>query len=125
MVNAEEVYSVLEDYGILCIDCGSFSFSDQVRFASSANLLVGIHGASLANAVFCSPGTTLMELTPRNYSPPYFSGLAKACQLNYARVLGREPGPLSTWVPIKCADIIVPIDSLRSKLDRFFSNQGA
>ncbi|MCP9796222.1 glycosyltransferase family 61 protein [Cyanobium sp. Lug-B] len=125
MVNAEEVYSVLADYGIPCIDCGSFSFSDQVRLASSANLLLGIHGASLANAVFSAPGTTLIELTPRNYSPPYFSGLAKACQLNYARILGREPGLLSPWVPIKGADIIVPIDSLRSKLDRFFSNQGA
>ncbi len=120
IVNAEEVYSVLESYGIQCIDCGSLSFSDQVRLASSANLLLGIHGASLANAVFSAPGTTLLELTPRNYSPPYFSGLAKVCQLNYARVMGREPGPLSTWVPIKRADIIVPIDILRLKLERFF-----
>lgn len=124
MVNAEEVYSVLESYGIQCVDCGSFSFSDQVRLASSANLLLGIHGASLANAVFSAPGTTLLELTPRNYSPPYFSGLAKACQLNYARVMGREPGMLSNWVSIKCADIIVPINILKTKLDRFFCNQG-
>jgi len=124
MVNAEEVYSVLESYGIQCVDCSSFSFSDQVRLASSANLLLGIHGASLANAVFSAPGTTLLELTPRNYSPPYFSGLAKACQLNYDQVMGREPGLPGNWVPIKCADIIVPINSLRTKLDLFFSHQG-
>ncbi len=121
IVNAKEVYSVLENYGVQCIDCGSYSFSDQVRFASSANLLLGIHGASLANAVFSAPGTTLLELAPRNYSPPYFSGLANICQLNYARVMGSEPGPLSTWVPIKRADIIVPINILRSELDRLLS----
>ncbi len=118
IINADEVYSILNSYGIRCIDCSQYSFSDQIRFASSTDFLLGIHGASLANSVFCTPGTTLLELVPRNYTPPYFKELANACGLRYNRIVGIEPGLFPSLFPLKNADIIVPIDPLRKTLNR-------
>jgi capsular polysaccharide biosynthesis protein len=117
IVNSEEVLSLLTGYGAKIIDCGKLSFREQINLASSTRLIIGVHGASLANCVFSSPGTTLLELMPRNYTPPYFSALAASCGLKYLGLAGREPGPLLGNIPIYDADMIVPIKRLRRMMD--------
>jgi Glycosyltransferase 61 len=56
-----------EVYGndkVCTVELEKMSFSDQVRLFSRAQLVIGIHGAGLANMVFCRPGTTLVEVDP-------------------------------------------------------------
>lgn len=117
IVNSEEVLSLLADYGAKTVDCSKLSFREQINLAASTQLLIGVHGASLANCVFSSPGTTLLELIPRNYTPPYFSALTSSCGLNHLTLLGSEPGPLPGKIPIYDADIIVPIKRLLRIMD--------
>jgi hypothetical protein len=117
IVNSEEVLSVLAGYGAKSFDCSKLSFREQINLASSTPLLIGVHGASLANCVFSSPGTTMLEIIPRNYTPPYFSALTSTCGLQHLKLLGSEPGPLPGNIPIYDADIIVPIRRLRRIMD--------
>jgi capsular polysaccharide biosynthesis protein len=118
MINSEEVYDILEEYGVTPVDCGKLSFKEQIDVAASSHLILGIHGASLANCVFSAPGSIMLELAPRNYQPVYFSKLTSACGLGYEQILGAESGPLPFQKPIYNADIIVPTKALRKSLAR-------
>jgi hypothetical protein len=118
MINSEEVYDILEEYGVTPVDCGKLNFKEQIDVAASSHLILGIHGASLANCVFSAPGSIMLELAPRNYQPVYFSKLTSACGLGYEQILGAESGPLPFQKPIYNADIIVPTKALRKSLAR-------
>lgn len=53
-------------------------------------VVVGVHGASLSNALFAAPGAPLVEVTlPEPFQPPpLFSDLAAAMSLHYWPVDG-------------------------------------
>ena len=123
IVNMAEISDLLENYGIQSIDCSRISFQEQINLASSSSLLIGVHGASLANSVFSAPGTVLIELLPRNYRPRYFSELASACQLQHLKLSGVEPGPLPLQQPIYNADIIVPTRRLKMMLENLATDR--
>jgi hypothetical protein len=40
---------------------------DQMRLMAEARLVVGVHGAGLTNAIFCRPGTAMLEITSTQY----------------------------------------------------------
>lgn len=71
---------------------------DQVHAFTSARVLIGQHGAGLANMVWMKPGSTVVEILPP-VSPvvvEIFPRLAAACGLRYLQV--RQPerhGPVS------------------------------
>lgn len=49
---------------VCTVELETMSFSDQVQLFAKARIVVGIHGAGLANIVFCRPGTVLVEVDP-------------------------------------------------------------
>ena len=50
---------------------GAGSLADDVRAARSADVLVGTHGAGLANAFFLPKGGSLVEVRPYNFEGPW------------------------------------------------------
>ena len=62
------------------------TFSQQVDLYSKASVMVGPHGAGLANAVFMPEGSLLVELFSRDNANPCFEILAKTAGLKYAGV---------------------------------------
>jgi capsular polysaccharide biosynthesis protein len=38
-----------------------------MRLMAEARLVVGVHGAGLTNAIFCRPGTAMLEITSTQY----------------------------------------------------------
>lgn len=78
IVNEEEVLSFFEEAGWAVIDTAEMSFVDQIKLFSGAEAICFIHGAAIVNAVWCSPGTKILELFAENY----FAGgnLAWICQ---------------------------------------------
>ena len=67
------------------MDPGSLSVRQQAMTIASASTVVAPHGAALANLVFASPGTRVLELHQPRYAPPYFHSLAAHGQLLLAR----------------------------------------
>jgi capsular polysaccharide biosynthesis protein len=57
----QEVYG---PEGLVVAELENMTFAEQVRLFKGARAVIGIHGAGLANMVFCRPGTTLIEVDP-------------------------------------------------------------
>ena len=63
-VNEAEVLALLRPLGFEVLDAGDLSVAGQIQAFAEADVIVALHGAALANLVFCSPGATLIELFP-------------------------------------------------------------
>ena len=89
LINESEVAAALQQDGYTPIVLESLPLLHQIKYLSSARRVVGLHGAGLANIVFCRPGTQVVEITSNLWSNPCFKYLAKQCQLDYTPVAGR------------------------------------
>ena len=58
----------------------------QIDLFRSANTVIGLHGAGLANIVFMKPGGTVIELTPSSGYNPSIQELAASNSLQYGVV---------------------------------------
>jgi len=63
---------------------------DIPRIMSQASVVVGAHGAGLANCVFCQPGTKVIEFMPEFYVRSYFISLSNAIGLNHYSIMCKE-----------------------------------
>ena len=80
----EEVLLVrLRACGFDIIDDKPRTVAEQYALYSSASVIVGPHGASFANILWCRPGTRLLELFPTGYMPEYFRYLAPKLSMAY------------------------------------------
>jgi hypothetical protein len=55
----------------------------NAQLFDKAELVIGPHGAGLANIAFCSPGTVVLEIATKNFWLPLFSALAEAAKLTH------------------------------------------
>jgi hypothetical protein len=79
--------------------------------------VVGIHGATLTNLVFCPPGTRVLELLPSDMPWRHFYSLCSSGGMPYGVVLGkslRERRSLASAATN--APFTVPMDELRLAL---------
>ena len=66
VVNETEVARELEKEGFINVVSSRLSFAEQVQLFSDAEVIVGIHGAGLANLLFAPPGAIVVEALDRN-----------------------------------------------------------
>lgn len=57
-----DVEQKLEEMGFTCIEAGDLSFEDQIRYFSSARMVVGVHGAGFSNIMWCQEDAYMMEV---------------------------------------------------------------
>ncbi len=78
----------MEDVQWGIVDAAGIPPQGQLELFSSTTLLVGQHGAGLANMVWMPPGGTVVEIQPPrpDYEPPFFQNLAQACGHTYIRI---------------------------------------
>lgn len=62
VVNEDEVYSYLQKIGFTIIYPEDYSFEQQVRIFTNANVIISAHGAGLVNLSFCKPNTKVIEV---------------------------------------------------------------
>jgi hypothetical protein len=61
------------------------SLKDQLELFRGARLVIGQHGAGLANSLWLEPGATVVELDDRRWSHRHFRNLARYNRLGYHR----------------------------------------
>jgi hypothetical protein len=114
--NETQVRDLLASYGFVGVDPGALSVEEQIRTFAQAELIVAAHGAALANLVFCSPGTRVIELFPAGYLLPDYWRLASGVPGLEYRYLsapgGRRLGLRNRGAAI-VADIDVDLAALR------------
>lgn len=100
--NFEELEQALEQrfpYMNFVVFRAGASLSDAISMFSSADVVIGIHGAGFQNVMFCKPGTTVIHIG----SDTDYKWLADAFSLSYHAVidhfLSRESRNFEVHVP--------------------------
>ena len=117
ILNWPELESLLKNFAAECISCDQLSVTQQAAMVASADVIVGVHGAALANLVFSRPGSLLIELIPRNFAVPCYQRLSQAFGLRYFPLFGDEVGPLPFQPSLHNADLRVNCRRLAALLD--------
>jgi capsular polysaccharide biosynthesis protein len=100
LLNEDEIASLASKQGFEIVCCEKLSFEAQVTLFSEARIIVGAHGAGLANLVFAPRTAKVVELMgPRLNDPPQgraafvspmFMKLASIVGQTYVRVVGKS-----------------------------------
>lgn len=89
VVNEAELIESLRSLGFEFVVLEHLSFHDQVNLFSSAEVVVGPHGAGLVNVVFCRPGTKVVEVVGEFVNGSFLT-LCAAVELKYFLYFGKE-----------------------------------
>jgi capsular polysaccharide biosynthesis protein len=118
VVDEDAVIRFLEARGFDVIDAGELSVVEQIRVFAGASVIVAPHGAALANLVFASPGTGVVEIFPPGCVLPDYWRLSDSAGLRY-RYLSQWPAHhrrLNRQIGL-VTDIEVDLAGLESLLD--------
>ena len=86
----------LERRGFVRIDPGTLSVRDQIDHFAAADVIVGLHGAALANLVFVRPGTRVLEVFAPTYVKHCYWVITEAIpDVTYRYLLADGPTPRS------------------------------
>ena len=88
LVEAEKIWAGLQKLGFTQIEPEKMSVAEQARAFRSARVVVGAHGAALANLAFCDPGTHVIELFSPLYVNACYRNLSHAAGLLHGGVIG-------------------------------------
>lgn len=91
VLNENALRKLLAKYDIEFIEDVPRPFAEQVQLYRDAAFVMGPHGASFANILWCQPGAQLLELFAPAYVPPYFRYLATVLELGYLAYCPEPP----------------------------------
>lgn len=94
LLNENELLGLCVKNGFELIRPERLSLADQVRLFRSAEIVVGVKGAALTNAVFMSPGSAVVALSPGDFPDPFFWDITGQLGVRYLELFGPlAPGP--------------------------------
>ena len=108
LVNEAEVLGALEALGFKAVVLEELSFPEQAELFRNASIVVGPHGAGLANIVFCRVGTVVVEIVGKFVNASFFT-LAASLGLKY----GLFQGTSVKRYPVTRSDIVVDPGELK------------
>ncbi len=82
--NEPELISLLEAHHFHIIADQPRSVAEQIAIYRGASFIMGPHGASFTNILWCQPGAHLFELFSADYAPNFFLYLAQLSGLSYS-----------------------------------------
>ncbi|MGB7315541.1 MAG: glycosyltransferase family 61 protein [Nodosilinea sp.] len=117
LVNQAEVVDLVRQYDFEIISDTYRTVDEQIQLFRQATVIIAPHGAALANLVWCSPGTQVVEFLNGNYSPPFFCYLCRLLDLRYDCLVDYTKGHLS-HVMHKTDNVRVDIELLKKKMNQ-------
>ena len=122
VLNETVVMQKLSPLGFVSVALEKLSFAEQVALFAQAEVIVAPHGGGLTNMLFCSPGTTIVELVSPSYIRHYYWVISDRLKLHH--YLLAAPGV--TCYPIRqlmypsplTEDIWVDLEALKMLLRR-------
>lgn len=86
LANEDALIALLERHGFERYMPSALGLAEQVRACQDAQVVVAVHGAALANMLFCSPGSRVIEIFSPAHPASFFVLLARVCRLQHAFV---------------------------------------
>ena len=112
--NEDEIKKYLLKNNFILAKLHEMKFSEQIDLFYNAECIIGLHGAGLANLVFCKPGTRVIELINTSTSS-HFEIIAKKNNLNYTSIAVEAKQSFSK--PSQQGQIHIPVSSLNKILE--------
>lgn len=120
IINEDELISLLKNFDFEIIEDKQRTVKEQIFIYSNASFIIGPHGASFANIIWCSPGAHLFELFSSNYVPDYFVYLATIMQMEYSAYYEGIADRSVSFNEGLMEDIYVSIPKLEICLNKIF-----
>jgi capsular polysaccharide biosynthesis protein/Flp pilus assembly protein TadD len=105
LVNEAAIEHALSRFGFETVTPGRMSFAEQIAAFADAELIVGAHGAGLANMLFAPADAAVVDLNFGASPVPCYEEIARIVGQRYRRVMG-EPVS-SSFVRPQSADFAV------------------
>jgi capsular polysaccharide biosynthesis protein len=115
----DALWRELEARGFARVFFEDLSWAAQIAVARRARVMVGAHGAGLANTLFCAPGARVVELVNRGYFNPVFWRLAALGGLDYRPLVTEasdEGDPIREERARNREDVAVDLAAMRAAL---------
>lgn len=120
ILNEPEVIDLLRQYDFQIIEDKPRPVAEQIAIYQQAEFIIGPHGASFTNIIWCQPGTHLFELFSPTYFPDFFRYLAELLGLRYSAYF-HGPAGTGNWAKGLEDDIYVSIKELERCLRKLLS----
>lgn len=92
--HSSALYAKLKNLGFEEIVLEQLSFSEQISIMNSADVLVGFHGAGLANMVWMKQNTKVFEITESRFTS-HFEHIASVCNIKFNRYIASDLAELT------------------------------
>jgi hypothetical protein len=97
--NELDLEAMLKGLNFETVKMSDYTVAEQIVLFSQAKVVVGIHGAALANLVFCSRETYVLELFLEGWFTNAFYHISLIQQLHYGYLICKKDGE-GQYVPI-------------------------
>lgn len=88
VANESELQALLDSHGFETHSFETLDFARQVKLIDSADCIMAVHGAALANLIFAREGTRVIEICPVNrYNTDCFPRISHKCGHEHVTVL--------------------------------------
>lgn len=125
VLNEDALLDALAPFGVEPVELEGASLADQIRMFAESRLIVGPHGAGLANMVFCPPSASVVELGLEERIAldigEVFWGLASGLGLDYSLVLAHR---VASGHPPADGDLVVDIDAVVGTVESALRREG-
>lgn len=86
--NQIELKKLLKKNGFDYIQLSKVDWYKQIYIFNNAKTIIGLHGAGLANLVFCKKNTKIFEILIKNHSQiNLYKNISKKIKLNYKKII--------------------------------------
>ncbi|MBC8152850.1 MAG: glycosyltransferase family 61 protein [Bacteroidetes bacterium] len=121
IVNEADLAALLTRYDFTIIDDKPRSLVEQYALYHNASFIIGPHGASFTNLLWCQPGTQLLELFTARFVQSHFLYLAQVLGLRYAGYC--QDADVALDYRAIGSDILVSIPDLERCLEEIFAEK--
>ena len=129
MANESELLAALARIGFVSIDPASLGYDEQIDVFSAARMIVGPHGAGLANIGFAPSNCVILEIIPRLYLKPWIFHLTALLRQRFIYVVALVPdagrqrarigGAIHTHLDFSyCVNVDAVVRAVEGALDR-------
>ncbi|MBC8095040.1 MAG: glycosyltransferase family 61 protein [Akkermansiaceae bacterium] len=120
LVNEEQVVEHLSALGFRPVWLERMSFAEQIALFRNAEAIIGVHGAGLANLVFCNPGTKVLEIFTPGPKPQMYAHISELLGLDYSALI--PASAQSNAAQGKGRDVKVTLQELDEALEMFWTS---
>ena len=89
LINDVEIENYLIKKGFKKLVLSNYSFLEQALIFNNTKLIIGLHGAGLANILFCKKNTKVIEISLNKW-PNMYKKLSSCLKLSYKKILAKE-----------------------------------